>query len=416
VEFKKTPKQTEATKLAGLKSRHLMLYGGSRSGKTFDHVRRLFIRASKCKSRHVIFRDKFNACKRAIWKDTIPKVLAICFPELKATPNNTDYYYKLPNDSEVWIGGLDNKERTEKILGMEFSTIYFNECSEIAYESVLMAKTRLAEKNDLVNKFYFDQNPPSKRHWAYWLWERGVDPLSEEPVDKDDYISLLMNPIDNLENIDEEYISILESMPEKERNRFLHGVYSDDDDGQAYYEFEREKHVEKVIQRPGSAFIAMDFNVDPMAAILFQVINKEIHVFDEVFLRNSDTPKICKELLRRGYRGLRVIPDSTGGNRKTSGQSDFEILKQNGFSVENVHNPFISDRVNNVNRLLSTNRIKINSVCKKLINDLEKVTWKDNKLDQKTDKTLTHISDCLGYGCWKIDPIVGKSRTPIRLS
>jgi len=154
-----------------------------------------------------------------------------------------------------------------------------------------------------------------------------------------------------------------------------------------------------------------------MTATVFQVINNQIHVFDEVFLRNSDTFKMCKELKQRGYAGLRVIPDSTGGNRKTSGQSDFDILKANGFYVENVFNPFVTDRVNNVNRLLSANRIKINSKCKKLINDLEQVAWKDNKLDQKGEaKLLTHISDTLGYGAWKIEPMTGKSRTSIKLS
>jgi phage terminase large subunit len=61
--------------------------------------------------------------------------------------------------------------------------------------------------------------------------------------------------------------------------------------------------------------------------------------------------------------------------------------------------------VNNINRLLRDQRIIIHPRCKKLINDLEKVVWKNDELDQKTDKMLTHISDALGYLCWGIDPL-----------
>jgi hypothetical protein len=113
---------------------------------------------------------------------------------------------------------------------------------------------------------------------------------------------------------------------------------------------------------------------------------------------------MCHELTRRGYVG-QVIPDSTGKNRKTSGRSDHLILVDNGLTVLPTRNPFVTDRVNNVNRLLAENRVKIDPKCKKLINDLEKVSWKNNELDQKTDKYLTHISDALGYGLFKLNPI-----------
>ena len=114
---------------------------------------------------------------------------------------------------------------------------------------------------------------------------------------------------------------------------------------------------------------------------------------------------MCAELKKRNYYG-KVIPDSTGSNRKTSGKSDFQILKDAGHDIMKVRNPFVGDRVNNMNRLLTDERIIISKRCKKLINDLEKVAWKDNQLDQKgANKHLTHISDALGYGCWKLFPL-----------
>lgn len=417
-QFKKTPKQAELTRLAGTPATHIMAYGGSRSGKTFDHVRRLFIRAAKVKSRHVILRLKFNHVKTSVWLDTMPKVHQLVFPHCGAVAKASDFYYLFPNGSEIWIGGLDDKERTEKILGKEYSTMYFNECSQIPYNSISMAMTRLAEKNTLAKKAYYDMNPPSKAHWAYHLFEKHYDPMAEEYVDPDDYVSILMNPKDNLQNIDENYLKLLSKLPEKDRQRFLNGEFQESDDGQVYYEFKRENHVKSVSRTYGTVFVGMDFNVNPMTAVAFQMIDNKFVVFDEVFLNNSDTFKMCKELRDRGLTGARIIPDSTAKNRKTSGKSDIEILKQAGFHVEQTRNPYVFDRVNNTNRLLSANRILIDPKCKKLIKDLEQVNWIDGKLNQKGEASeLTHISDAFGYGLYKLEPIGynGTSNAGIRM-
>jgi PBSX family phage terminase large subunit len=415
-EFKKTIKQIEATQLLGSDAKNIMLFGGSRSGKTFVLCRSVVLRAIKCNnSRHAILRKNFNHAKRSLVLDTLPKVFSICFPDLKVRLNKTDFYYTLPNNSEIWIGGLDDNDRVEKILGNEYSTIYFNECSQLDYASVQLARTRLAQRNDLVKKTYYDENPPTKSHWSYWLFEKKLDPIADEPLSNpSDYASLLMNPQDNLANIDEEYLKLLAQMPEKERNRFMLGLFNDESEGQVYYSFRRDLNVQSLEKKQGTIFVGMDFNVNPMTAVVFQYADNKFNVIDECYLENSDTYKMANELKRKGYSGARVIPDSTGRNRKTSGVSDFDILKEAGFVIDSTYNPFVGDRINNVNRLLSLGRVLIDPKCKKLINDLEKVTWKDNKPDQSGEaKMLTHISDALGYGLWKLDPFV---KTDIKIS
>lgn len=349
-----------------------------------------------------------------MWMDTIPKVLSLCFPHLVVDPNRSDYCLNFPNGSEYWIGGLDTKERVEKILGKEFSTIHFNECSQLDYHAVQIALTRLAEKNELKKKVYYDQNPPKKNHWAYLQFHKKLNPIDNEPLENvDNYGHLLMNPSDNLENIDDEYIAMLESLPEKDRDRFLKGLYGDCDDGTTYYAFDRERHVKDCNKIAGTLMIGMDFNVNPMTAVVGQFYNNKFHVIDEVYLPNSDTQKTCDYLKRKSYLG-NIYPDSTGMNRKTSGKSDFKILEDNGFKIETTRNPFVNDRVNNINRLFMEDRIIINKRCKKLINDLERVAWKDGKLDDGPDKQLTHISDALGYWCWKLEPMLIQRKSTYR--
>lgn len=249
-------------------------------------------------------------------------------------------------------------------------------------------------------------NPSTKSSWPYFLFIKKLNPIDNEPIkDPDNYAYFQMNPQGNIENIDQDYIKMLESMPEKERNRFLLGEFNDESDGQVYYSFRRDYNVKPVERKPGTIWIGQDYNINPNTAVIFQYYDNKFYVFDEIYLENADTFKVADELKKRGYSGARVIPDSTGRNRKTSGQSDFDIMKQAGFVIENTYNPFVGDRINNTNRLLASGRVVIDPKCKKLINDLEKVVWKDNKPDQSGEnKMLTHISDALGYGLWKLEP------------
>ena len=183
--------------------------------------------------------------------------------------------------------------------------------------------------------------------------------------------------------------------------------------GKAYYAFERDKHVQEFNEMPGPWWTFCDFNVDPMTGGAAKVVDGVIYVHDEKFLRNSDTFKFVNSMAK--YHGSKIVPDSTGKARSTTGKSNHEILKAK-FDVVYNRNPHVIDRVNNINRLLSMDRIVIHPRCKKLINDLEQVSWKEGKndLDQTTNKMLTHISDGLGYLANYLYPIkVNKTNSHI---
>ena len=179
--FERTKKQVEQSELLFGDVTNVMSYGGSRSGKTFGICRAIVIRAAYVKSRHVCFRAKFNHAKTSLFMDTFPKVFNLCFPDMPYKENRSDWFFTLPNGSEIWISGLDEKERVEKVLGKEYSTEFFNECSMIPWSSISIAKTRLAEKNELTKMAYYDENPPTKRHWSYPLFIKGLDPETWEP-------------------------------------------------------------------------------------------------------------------------------------------------------------------------------------------------------------------------------------------
>lgn len=230
--FKLTEKQEEAMTLLTGPQKHTMLYGGSRSGKTFILVRTIIARATKTKgvfSRHVIFRMRANACRQTVWMDTFTKVVKLCFPGLRVEKHLMDGYVTLPDfeDTEIWFAGLDDKERVEKILGMEFATEYFNECSQIPFASVETALTRLAQKvPGLQARAYYDLNPTTHKHWTYMLFERHLHPINRLPLDSpEEYKRMQMNPVDNTGNIAQDYVKSLQGMSARARKRFFDGEY-----------------------------------------------------------------------------------------------------------------------------------------------------------------------------------------------
>lgn len=231
-EFRKTAKQQEQLSLVR-DHMHCMAYGGSRSAKTFGWVYAVMVRAMLKPSRHLIVRKHFNHAKTTIWYDTLPKVSRLAFGGVPYKTNKSDWFIELPNGSEVWIGGIDDKDRVEKILGHEYSTVFANECSQLSYDAISALVTRLAEKSGLGMRFLYDCNPPSKKHWSYRLFVEGVDPIDGSPLkNPQNYAALKMNPNDNRENIAEGYIeNVLMGLPARQRQRFLDGNFLSDVEG-----------------------------------------------------------------------------------------------------------------------------------------------------------------------------------------
>jgi len=231
--FKKTQKQCDAVKLLGSDAKYTLLYGGSRSGKSFIIIYALIMRALKEPgSRSLIVRFAFNHAKQSLWHDTIPKVLQLCFPGVKPVENKTDWFLEFQNGSQIWVGGLDDKERTEKVLGNEYCSIFVNEASQISYTSYCLLLTRLAQNTKLVNRLYIDCNPPATTHWVYKIFIKNVNPETEEPLNSSLYSSMRMNPDDNADNLPPDYIdNVLGTLSKRQQDRFRYGIFLDDIEG-----------------------------------------------------------------------------------------------------------------------------------------------------------------------------------------
>jgi phage terminase large subunit-like protein len=214
--------------------RYFCLAGGTRSGKTFLVVRAIVARAlASATSRHAILRFHANAARASIALDTLPNVMRLCFPNIALKEHRQDGFFQLPNGARIWVGGLDDKERVEKILGLEYASIFLNEASQIPYGSALIAFTRLAQVAEgIEQRAYVDLNPTVRTHWTNLLFGEKRDPVSRRPLaDPENYARAFLNPPDNAANLSSHFLKSLENLPEKQRRRFFEGVYVDEMDG-----------------------------------------------------------------------------------------------------------------------------------------------------------------------------------------
>ena len=182
-----------------------------------------------------------------------------------------------------------------------------------------------------------------------------------------------------------------------------------------YSEFCRESNVTDLALIHGAPLlIGMDFNVNPMSAVIAQKAGDQCHVIDEIVLPNSNTQEMMQEINRRyPSRNGYVHPDPSGNARKTSasvGQNDFALIRQAGWRVDPPPYGPVVDRITNVNAMLcnanNQRRLVINPKCQHLIRGLDTLTYKKGTKVPDKSGGQDHITDALGYLIIAAFPIV----------
>ena len=212
--------------------------GGTRSGKTFLTVWMCVVRCLMAPGhRGLIARQAHNAVRKTIMLGTFLDVMRAGFPEVRYALNQTDQIARFPNGSELWFSGLDDGDRLDKILGTEFATIYLNETSQVPWSSIAIVRSRLAQNittnvngadpRPLVQRAFYDLNPTGTKHWTRLEWFEGKTPSGGEVRNRHEYLACQVNPVD-APWLSAAYLSDLEALDTRARNRMLRGEYSDD--------------------------------------------------------------------------------------------------------------------------------------------------------------------------------------------
>jgi hypothetical protein len=177
-----------------------------------------------------------------------------------------------------------------------------------------------------------------------------------------------------------------------------------------WYAFDRVRNVQpyRGHSRDQTIAIGMDFNIDPMSAVVFAREGDHVWAIDEIEMYSSNTQEMVAEIRNR-YPALRpervwVYPDPAARQRKTSagGATDLSILQNAGFTVKApaAHNP-IRDGINAVNSMLhsasGTVRFFVDPSCRRLIDCFERHNYKAGTTQPDKESGYDHLTDAVRY-------------------
>ena len=305
-------------------------------------------------------------------------------------------------------------QKAQRIVGSELTYILFDEFDIESWKNCDVAfKKAIGRMRGSENCQIAIVTSPEGFHYTHHIFCE---------KDNDDKELIHGKTTDN-HYLPENYVNLLESNYDSAMLKaYRDGQFVNISALSTYHSFERKRNVQECnYDRSLPVRIGLDWNVDPMCAVLFHTYPNEpkVKIFDAISLSHQGqgdllSARMCNTI-REKYPNNNYIcyPDASGFQRHTSAMfSDIDILKQNGFQVKvRKSNPPVVNRVNSVNKMLEGNNIKPNIIidprCKALIQDLEKVTNKQGTRDiDKSNKMLTHMTDALGYAIeWEF-PII----------
>ena len=181
--------------------------------------------------------------------------------------------------------------------------------------------------------------------------------------------------------------------------------------GGIYHAFDEVNNVEKCEYDPSKeVWVGSDFNVDPMSWVLLHDYRGSVCVFDEIRLRDANTPATLTALYEKygdHKAGWVFFGDASGQNRSTvAASSDYiHIRDDERFSPKRIlypkKNPRLKDRFASTNAMLKTAsgrvRIRIDGSCTNLINDLKSRVYKEGTSDPDDGAAIGHMADAFDY-------------------
>lgn len=161
-------------------------------------------------------------------------------------------------------------------------------------------------------------------------------------------------------------------------------------------------------------FVGVDLNVGNCVTQHLLRKGDEFHFFDEKVYR--DTQQIASglaEMYPRHFQAKRLIliPDAAAKQRATAAaqESDIGILKKYGHEIKaQQSNPIIQDRINAMNVLIESRRLKVSNRNKHLIRTLEQHAYDDRGRPEKGGvalEDLSHAGDAAGYAVYRLAAI-----------
>ena len=383
-------------------ARFVTVCAGRRFGKTFLAVISLIQAAIKAPNQNVWYvAPTYGAAKEICWTMLINSIPA----EYIAKTNETALTVRLINGSYIALKGA---EKPNNLRGRALDHCVLDEFADMRPET--WYEVIRASLSDRQGTAMFIGTPKGRNHF-YDIWAKAKDGA-------DDWESFQYTTLDG-GNVPVEEIEAarndLDERTFKQEYCAEFVTYS----GLIYYGFSRELSVVECADNGGTLHIGMDFNLDPMSAVICIRKGEKLYAVDEIVMYGSNTDEMVSEIQSRyPNRQIIVYPDPASRQRKTSagGRTDLSILQNGGFMVKaKKSHALVRDRINAMNsRLLSSSgdrQLYVSPKCKHTIKSLERQTYKEGTSIPNKDG-FDHMNDAFGYLVEYLFPVRTEYDTP----
>ena len=359
-------------------TRFIVCVAGRRSGKTERAKRKIIRRAilGPTNGRYACCAPTREQAKALFWEDLkamVPRELLAC------EPSESGLCITLIHGPRIFVIGLDKPQRIE---GVPWDGVLMDEVDDMKPETwEAHIRPGLSDRQGFAwfigvpegfSKLYeLHKNAfeaKTKHQWSFFTW-----PSSEVlPPEEVDDARCHMDP----RLFRQEYEASFEAPA-----------------GRIYEDFSRKLNVRDCPIDPNLPLLCgMDFNIDPMTAVLCQLHGEEVWVPAIVEQRHSNTTRLGKYLMET-YGSLELWVDASGNARQHAmGVSDVDILRQLGHKVFFRQVLRESDKYNAVRAMVcsaaGTRRLYIDPSCQRLIERMEQLGPDDED---------DHLTDALGY-------------------
>ena len=368
-------------------ARFRAVVAGRRFGKTFLSTLEILRAAIDGKNKNVWYvAPTYGAAKEIAWDmllQTIPD-------EYIYKSNETALTMRLINGSNIALKGA---EKPNNLRGRALDFVVLDEFADMRPET--WSEVIRASLSDRQGSALFIGTPKGRNHF-YDIWATGL-------TDGGNWDSFQYTTLDGgnvpADEIEQARLDLDERTFNQEyAAEFV--TYS----GLIYYAFSRELSVVNIDDTGGTLHIGLDFNVDPMSAVICLRHGQDLLAIDEIVMYGSNTDEMVAEIKSRySDRHCIIYPDPASRQRKTSagGRTDLSILQNAGFSVKvKKQHPLVRDRINAVNSRLQAGNgerhLFVSPKCRQTIKSLERQTYKEGTSQPNKDG-FDHMNDALGY-------------------
>jgi hypothetical protein len=372
--------------------RFKVVIAGRRFGKTHLAIRQLCYEARIPNKEVWYVAPTYKQAKMIVWRKLKQRLQDLKWCQ---KINESELSITLKNSSTISLKGADNED---SLRGVGLDYLIMDEFADVNPEAFFeVLRPTLADKQ---GKAMFIGTPKGIANWSYELYQMEQSwPL--------DWKSFQYTTIDGGNVKQAEIDAARRDLDERTfRQEFLatFETYA----GRIYYAFDRKQNVQEGTLDSKDLdvlYVGMDFNIDPMSAVIAIRKGDVLCVIDEVRMFSSNTQEAVEEIRSRYPKSkIWVFPDPAAHQRKTSagGATDITILQNAGWVVKapRAHTP-VRDRINAVNSRLcdSTGKRHLYMLpkVKYTIEGLERHTYKEGTTQPDKDSGYDHMMDALGY-------------------